>query len=180
MLISTHSLHHTQCSVSSAPVSSFSVLVYPDHHLQSLPIPSLLLASPPSVPLVRLPLFCSHLFPRLSSAEMPRSLSNRCCTWLRVFHNSMAPARIMDAIAELTPRASAGNAPMFRITALNVDGGYPSPPRTGLHSAHILRAPPFPPLALVSSPSTRADLAHQRISFGMSSTGHPTGCRVSL
>ena len=64
-MICTHSLHHTQCSISSAPVSSFSVLVYPDHHLQSLPIPSLLLASPPSVPLVRLPLSCSNVFPPL-------------------------------------------------------------------------------------------------------------------
>ena len=31
MLISTHSLHHTQCSIHSASVSSFSVLVYPFH-----------------------------------------------------------------------------------------------------------------------------------------------------
>jgi len=63
VLISTHSLHHTQCSIYSASVSSLSVLVFPVHHIQSLPIPSLLLASPPSVHLVRLPLFCSNLFP---------------------------------------------------------------------------------------------------------------------
>jgi len=63
---STHSLHHTQCSIHSASVSSFSVLVYPvHHHLQSLPTPSLLLSSPPSVPLVRLPWFCSNVFPLL-------------------------------------------------------------------------------------------------------------------
>jgi hypothetical protein len=65
VLKSTHSLHHTQCSIHSASVSSFSALVYPVHHLQSLPIPSLLLSSPPSVPLVRLPLFCSNQFPPL-------------------------------------------------------------------------------------------------------------------
>jgi len=65
VLISTHSLHHTQCSIHSASVSSFSVLVCPVHHLQSLPIPSLLLSSPPYVPLVRLPLFCSNLLPPL-------------------------------------------------------------------------------------------------------------------
>jgi len=63
VLTSTDSLLHTQCSIHSASASSFSVLVYPVHHLQSLPIPSLLLSSPPSVPLVRLPLFCSSLCP---------------------------------------------------------------------------------------------------------------------
>jgi len=43
MLIYNHSLLHTQCSIHSASASSFSVLVYPVHHLQSLPIPSLFL-----------------------------------------------------------------------------------------------------------------------------------------
>jgi len=43
VLVSTHSLHHTQCPISTTSVSSFSALFYPVHHLQSLPIPRLLL-----------------------------------------------------------------------------------------------------------------------------------------
>ena len=70
VLLSTHSLHHTQSSNHSASVSSFSVPVYPVHHLQSLPIPSLLLSSPPSVPLVRLPLFCFNQFPPLRPMDL--------------------------------------------------------------------------------------------------------------
>ena len=75
MLISTHSLQHTHSSIHSASAFSFSVLVYPVHHLQSLPIPSLLLSSPPSVPLVRPPLFCSIFF-RPFVPVRPTSLSS--------------------------------------------------------------------------------------------------------
>jgi len=64
-LASTHSLHQTQYPIASTSLSSFSTLVYPVHHLQSLPIPPLLLGSPPSVPLLRLPMLCSSLFPPL-------------------------------------------------------------------------------------------------------------------
>ena len=75
MLIFTHSLLHTQCSIHSASASSFSVLVYPVHHLQSLPIPSLLLAShlllPSCVSRCRVPMYFHRFVP-----VRPASLSS--------------------------------------------------------------------------------------------------------